>query len=195
MYQLTIDGARVGTVVTSHTDRLAAWNALQRYAVDADVYLHTIQATEPHSSYDLVELTDRPRIAGCAVIEQMPAAAEALYYRALEARRWIDQHRTDPTGCPFRILARARAAAANPAANPAASRSLLQEAAALADVYPAPDVDPIILGDLAHQVSIAAPPLSAADLAGIVVAAETSSTVAAILTWWLALLTWAGLPS
>src|SRR4051812_29265440 len=61
MYQLTIDNARTGTAVTGHTDRPAACNAaLQRYAVDADVYLHTIQATESHSSYDLVELTDRP---------------------------------------------------------------------------------------------------------------------------------------
>jgi hypothetical protein len=191
MYQLTIDNARAGTVVTSHTDRPAACKALQRYAVHADVYLQTIQATEPHSSYDLVELTDRPRTAGRAVIEQMPAAAEALYYRALEARRWIDQHRTEPTGYPARVLTRARAAAANPAA----ARSLLQEAAALADVHAALDVDPIILDDLAHQVNTAAPPLSAAHLAGIVAAAETSSPVDAILTWWLALLTWVGLPS
>ena len=107
MYKLTIDYASTGTAVTSHTDRPAAWNALQRYAVGADVYLHTIQATEPHSSYDLVKLTDRPRAAGCAVIEQMPAAAEALYYRATEARRWIDQHRSEPTGYPARVLARA----------------------------------------------------------------------------------------
>jgi hypothetical protein len=191
MYQLTIDNARTGTAVTGHTDRPGAWNALQRYAVDADVYLHTIQATEPHSSYGLVKLTDRPRAAGCAVIEQMPAAAEALYYRAGEARRWIDQNRTAPTGYPARVLARARAAVANPAA----ARILLQEAASLADVQPAPDVNPAVLDDMAHQVSTAAPPLSAAHLAVIVAAAETSPTVAAILTWWLALLTWAVLPS
>ena len=191
MYQLTIDNSHTGTAVTGHIDRPAACNALQRYAVDADVYLHTIQATEPHSSYDLVELSDRPRAAGCAVIERMATAAEALYYRAGEACSWIDQHRIEPTGYPARVLARARGAAANPDA----ARMLLQEAASLADVQSAPDVDPVILEDLAHQVSTAVAPLSAAHLAGIVAAAETSPPVDVILIWWLALLTWAGMPS
>jgi hypothetical protein len=191
MYQLTIDSARTGTAVTGHTDLPTARKALQRYAVDADVYLQTIQATEPHSSYDLVELTDRPRAAGSAVIEQMPAAAEALYYRAGEARRWIEQHRCEPTGYPARVLARARAAAATPTA----ARILLQEAASLADVQPAPDVDPVILDDLAHHARTAAPPLGAAHLAGIVAAADTTQPAAAVLTWWLALLTWGGIPS
>lgn len=75
MYQLTIDSARTGTAVTGHPDWPEARKALHRYVIDADVYLQTIQATELHSSYDLVDLTDRPRTAGCAVIEQMPAAA------------------------------------------------------------------------------------------------------------------------
>jgi hypothetical protein len=191
MYQLTIDSARAGTAVTGHTDLPTARKALHRYAVAADVYLQMIQATEPHSSYDLVELTDRPRAAGSAVIEHMSAAAEALYYRAGEARRWIDQHRSDSTGYPARVLARARAAAANPAA----ARILLQEAASLADVEPAPDVEPVILDDLQHHTRTAVQPLSAAHLAGIVAAAETIQPVAAVLIWWLALLTWGGFPS
>lgn len=191
MYQLTIDSAHTGTVVTGHPDRPEACKALQRYIVDADVYLQTIQATERHSSYDLVDLADRPRTAGQAVIEQMPAAAEALYYHAGEARRWIDEHRTELAGYPCRVLARARAAAANPTA----ARILLQEAASLADVQHTPDVDPIVLDDLAHRCRAVAPPLSAAHLAGIVAATETTPPTDAILTWWLALLIWGGLPS
>jgi len=191
MYQLTIDSAHTGTVVTGHPDRSEACRALQRYVVAADVYLQAIQSTQPHSSYDLVDLTERPRITGQAVIEQMPVAAQALYYHAGEARRWIDEHRTERAGYPSRVLARARAAAANAAA----ARILLQEAASLADVEQAPDVDLILLHALAHRGRAVAPPLSAAHLADIVAAADTTPPTDAILIWWLALLIWAGQPS
>ena len=121
----------------------------------------------------------------------MPAVAEALYYRAGEARRWIDQHRSDTTGYPARVLAQARAAAAHPTA----ARILVQEAASLADVEPIPHVDPIILDNLRHQARTGAQPLSTAHLAGIVTATDTTQPTATTLTWWLALLTWAGSPS
>ncbi len=95
LYQLTIDSSRTGTAVSGHGTPGAARAELHRYAVDADVYYQLIQATQPHSSYDLIELTDRARTTGCAVIEEMSMAAEALYYRAGEARRWIGEHRAE----------------------------------------------------------------------------------------------------
>ena len=190
MYQLTIDSARGGgTAVTGHTDRPAACNALHRHAIAADVYLHTIQAAEPRSSYDLVDLGDRPRAAGHAVIEPMSAAAETLYYCAGEARRWIDEHRTTPTGYPARVLARFRAT------DPARAAILLPEAGALAGVEPVSDVNPAILYDLAHQIHTTAAPLSSAHLAGLVAAVAPNPDVGAVLTWWVALLTWAEVPS
>lgn len=188
MYQLTIDSARAGTVSTSHTDQPAAHHALHRYAVAADVYLRMIQATEPHTSYDLIDLADRPHPIGYAVIEHIPAAAESLYYRAGEARHWIEQHRTAYTGYPARVLARARAAGANPDA----ARILFQEAASLAGVEPAPAVDPIRLDTVQHQARCAAQPLNPADLAGIVATTDTAQPTAITLTWWVALLTWGG---
>lgn len=187
LYQLTIDSSRTGTAVSGHGTPAAARAELHRYAVDADVYYQLIQATPPHSSYDLIELTDRTRTTGCAVIEEMSMAAEALYYRAGEARRWISEHRADSTGHPARVLAHARATT-----TPAATRILLQEAAFLAGLDRAPDIAPAVLDTLHHQSRTPARSLSAVELAALVADTTTNPSDAATLTWWLALLTWGG---
>jgi hypothetical protein len=191
MYQLTINSARSGTAVTGHSNRPAACDALHRHAVATDVYLHAVEAADPRSSYHLVELADRPRTAGHATIEPMSAAAETLYHHAGEAHRWIGAHSTQPAGQPARVLARARGAATNPAQ----ASILWVEAAALAGVEPVPDVDPVTLHDLAHLISTGSAPMSTAQLAIMVAAAETGPDVGAVLTWWVTLRTWAGLPS
>lgn len=185
LYQLTIDSTRTGTDVSGHETPTAAKEELHRYAVGADVYYQLIQATKPHSSYDLIELTDRPHTTGCAVIEEMSMATEALYYRAGEARRWIVEHRADRDGYPARVLARARTAK-----TPAATRILLQEAAALAGVEIAAALDPAILETLHHQSRTPARSLSTVELAALVADTTTNPSDAATLTWWLALLTW-----
>lgn len=191
MYQLTIDSARGGTAVTGHCDRPAACDALHRHAVAADVYLHAVEAADPRSSYHLVEFADRPRTAGHAVIEPMSAVAETLYHHAGEAHRWISAHSTPPGGHPARVLACARGAATN-----AAQAAILWvEAAALAGVEPVPNVDPVTLHDLAHLITTGPAPMSTAQLAIMVAAAETAPDVGAVLTWWVALRTWAELPS
>ena len=187
LYQLTIDSSRTGTAVSGHGTPGAARAELHRYAVDADLYYQLIQATQPHSSYDLIELTDRTRTTGCAVIEEMSMAAEALYYRAGEARRWISEHRADSTGHPARVLAHARATT-----TPAATRILLQEAAFLAGLDRAPDIAPAVLDTLHHQSRRPARSLSAVELAALVADTTTDPSDAATLTWWLALLTWGG---
>lgn len=187
LYQLTIDSSRTGTAVSGHGTPGAARAELHRYAVDADLYYQLIQATQPHSSYDLIELTDRARTTGCAVIEEMSMATEALYYRAGEARRWIGEHRTDTSGHPAHVLAHARATS-----NPAATRILLQEAAFLAGLDRAPDIDPAVLDTLHHQSRTTAPHLSAVELAALVADTTTNPAAAVTLTWWLALLTWGG---
>lgn len=187
MYQLTIDSSRTGTAVTGHGTPAAAREELHRYAVGADVYYQLIQAAQPHVSYDLIDLTDRPRTTGCAVIEEMSMAAEALYYRAGEARRWIGEHRTDTTGHPALVLARARTASTLPAA-----RNLLPEAASLAGLDSAPDVDPTILDTLHHRSRSAARRPSNVELAALVAETATNPAIAATLTWWMALLTWGG---
>lgn len=187
LYQLTIDSSRTGTAVSGHGTPAAARAELHRYAVDADVYYQLIQATPPHSSYDLIELTDRTRTTGCAVIEEMSMAAEALYYRAGEARRWISEHSADSTGHPARVLAHARATT-----TPAATRILLQEAAFLAGLDRAPDIAPAVLDTLHHQSRTPARSLSAVELAALVADTTTNPSDAATLTWWLALLTWGG---
>jgi len=187
LYQLTIDSTRTGTDVSGHETPTAAKQELHRYAVGADLYYQLIQAAPPHSSYDLIELTDRPRNTGSAVIEEMPMATEALYYRAGEARRWIGEHRADTAGHPALVLGRARTAC-----TPAELRILLQEAASLTGLDTAPDISPAILDTLRHQSSNADRHLSTVELAALVADTTTHPATAVALTWWLALLTWGG---
>lgn len=187
LYQLTIDSTRTGTDVSGHETPTAAREELHRYAVSADVYYQLIRATPPHSSYDLIELTDRPRTTGCAVIEEMPMATEALYYRAGEARRWIGEHRADTAGHPALVMARARTAS-----TPAEVRILLQEAASLAGIDTAPNIDPAILDTLRHQTGITDRHFSTFELAALVADTTTHPATAITLIWWLALLIWGG---
>jgi hypothetical protein len=190
MYQLTINSGHAGTIVTDHDDPSQARDALYRYAVGADVYLQHVQGVETHTSFDLIELGDPPRATGRAVIEPMPAPA-VFYYQAGAARRWIDQHRDATTGYPARVLAGARAAATNHAA----AASLLREAAALADVAPSTDVDPLLLEYLTDQIATTPTPLSSARLASMVAAVAADPDTGAVLTWWIALISGEGLPS
>ena len=212
MYQLTIapagDAAR--HVVTRHPDWPAAHGRLIDYVIGQDYYLHLIQTTRPHTSYQLLDLGDiaeeqrcraagrHPRIVGHAVIEELAAArVQAPYYTAAAARQWIDEqhvlceHAADNDRAhryPLTILNAARAEGRKLCC----AGTLLPEAAQLAGVDPVPQPDPSLLEalrDNATGLTRTAP----AALAAAVAEHTTSHTPpahTAALIWWYALIAW-----
>jgi hypothetical protein len=212
MYQLTID-AGAGTTASEHPDWPTAHRHLIDYVKAQDYYLELIQAGQPHTSYQLLELGDiaeeqrrrdegrHPRTVGHAVIEELSRtpAADQPYYAAASARRWIDDHHplwahgadTDPGArYPLAVLTAAQAEGRCWFS----AGTLLREAAHLADVDPIAQPDPTLLETLRRDaITRAGTTPSSAELAAAVqqaAPADTPTPHTAALIWWYALLTW-----
>jgi hypothetical protein len=209
MYQLTID-AGTGPTASGHPDWPTAHRHLIDYVKAQDYYLELIQAGQPHTSYELLDLGDiaeerrcraegrHPRCVGHAVIEELSRShpADPPYYAGAAARRWIDDHHlmwahgadTDPgTRCPL-TAARAEGRCWFSAG------TLLREAAHLADVDPITHPDQTLLETLRRDaITRAGTTPNPAELAAAVQQAappDTPAPHAAALISWYALLTW-----
>ena len=212
MYQLTID-APTGHTVSEHPDWPTAHRHLIDYVKARDYYVELVQAGQPHTSYELLDLGDiaeeqrcraqghHPRTVGRAVIEQLTPSqtAEPPYYAAAAARRWIDDHHplwahagdTDSgTRYPLAVLTAAQAEGRCWFS----AGTLLREAAHLAAVDPIPHPDQALLETLRREaITRADTTPSPAELAAAVQHAapdDTPTTHTAALIWWYALLTW-----
>ena len=168
MYLLTIDHDSRAVSISDHPDFDAAHSTLLEYVAGADYYLKPIQTTQPHTSYELVQLLDddteplqrrrEPRTAGHAVIEHRPEPvklADSPYYVAVAAQRWITDHAplwthgadTDP-GAHYPLAVFTAAQAEGRCWFSAGT--LLREAANLAGVEPIARPDQATLEALRH---------------------------------------------
>jgi hypothetical protein len=213
VYLLTIDHDSRAVSISDHPDFDAAHNTLLEDVVGADYYLKPIQTTQPHTSYELVQLLDddteplqrrrEPRTAGHAVIEHRPEPvklADSPYYVAVAAQRWITDHApvwthgadTDPGAhYPLAVLTAAQAEGRCWFS----AGTLLREAAHLADVEPIAHPDQVTLEALRHSAitasgrSARSPAALAATVQELLPAHTTAADTAALI-WWYALIAW-----
>jgi hypothetical protein len=206
MHQLIIDDT-TGVTVTDHDGPEAARAALHSYAVTGDYYLHPVQTTAGHTSYELVRLDDEvdpgcgryePRVAGTATIEDVAGnpPRTAPYFAACEAQRWISdaerarQRRSPADPYPAAVLSIARGAAHGHLR----CGSVASEAAALAGNTDNSRPDPATLETLRHNaITTHDRPATPAAIAGAVqqhLPAGTSESHTATLVWYYALILW-----
>lgn len=72
MYELAIEHHRSGLSQSVHVDRDAAVQSLSSYGETIDSFPHSIQLTEPFSSYEFIDQADGRALA-VATIQHQPA--------------------------------------------------------------------------------------------------------------------------